>query len=358
MPPAGNPRAQWSALACVSVLALLLAACEEAPDRPAGFAGGGDQAVGVVLGTVTRESLPLEIEAVGTALANQSVEITSKTTNTVTAIRFEEDQFVRKGEVLVELDSAQVRAELAGAEAALAEARAQYERSRQLEATQALSRAQMDQIEAALKTSTAAVAAARARLSDTVIRAPFDGRTGFRNVSVGSLVSPGTVVTTLDDTSIIRLDFTIPQAYLSVLERGMPITARANGLPGREFEGRISAIGSRIDPVTRSITVRAELPNPDGVLRQGMFMSVALSANPEPVLVVPESAIVPESGETYVFAVVDGKAERRRVVTGRRKPGFVEISHGLDEGETIVVDGTLKVRDGVRVQHTGTEPLT
>lgn len=353
-------RASWGALACCGALLFVLAACSKPAAQNAGAGqfgpGGGNQPVAVVTAPVVRQPLALEIEAVGTALANQSVEITSKAANTVTAIRFREDQLVRRGDVMVEFDSTQVRAELSGAEAALAESKAQYERSRQLESSNVLSRSQLDQIEAALKTNQAAVDVARARLSDTVIRAPFDGRTGFRNISLGSFVSPGTVVTTLDDTSIIRLDFTVPQTYLSALERGLPIAARTTGLPGRTFDGKITALGARIDPVTRSITVRAELPNRDSVLRPGMFMTVNLSADDAPVLTVPEAALVPEQGSTYVFAVFDSQVEQRKVTTGRRKPGIVEITTGLEEGDRVIVDGTLKVRHGSKVTEASAGP--
>lgn len=341
------------AVAAVLLAMVLLSACGGGgPAGPGGQnrdPGTGNQAIEVVTELASVQPLPLEIESVGTAFANQSVELTSKAANIVTAIHFAEGQRVRRGQVLVELDSTHARAELAGAEAALAESRANYERSRQLESSQVLSRAQMDQIEASLKTNQAAVEAAKARLADTVIRAPFDGTTGFRNVSVGSLVSPGTVITTLDDTSIIKLDFTVPQTYLGLLELGDEITARANGLPNREFKGRIAVLGSRIDPVTRSITVRAELPNPDGTLRPGMFMSVTLRAEAEPVLTVAESALVPEQGSVYVFVVANGQVEQRKVTTGRRRPGLVEITSGLKEGERVIVDGTLKVRHGSRV---------
>jgi len=347
------------ALACSGALLFCLAACDKpaAQNGRAGqFGNNNNQPVAVVTAVVVRQPLALEIEAVGTALANQAVEITSKVANTVTNIRFAEDQLVRRGDVLVEFDSTQLRAELGGAEAALAESQAQYDRSRQLETSNVLSRAQLDQIEAALKTNQAAVGVARARLSDTVIRAPFAGRTGFRSISLGSFVSPGTVVTTLDDTSIIKLDFTVPQTYLSAVKRGIAISARTNGLPGREFTGNVAALGSRIDPVTRSITVRAELPNRDGVLRPGMFMTVNLTAEDSPVLTVPEAALVPEQGSTYVFAVIESQVEQRKVTTGRRKPGIVEITSGVKEGDRVIVDGTLKVRDGATVTEAAVDP--
>jgi membrane fusion protein (multidrug efflux system) len=308
------------------------------------------EAIGVVTTLATVRPLGIQIEAVGTARANESVDVTSKATNTVVAIRFEEGDLVRRGDVLVELDSAEARADLEEAEAALADSQNQFNRSRDLFAQQALSVSQLEQIEAMLKGNRARVSAAKARLSDTVIRASFDGRTGFRRVSVGSLVNSGTVITTLDDTSIIKLDFTVPEIYLYVLEQGLRVSARTAGLPGRDFEGTVSHIDSRVDPVTRSIVARAEIPNSEGLLRPGMFMTVGLYGKAEPALLVPEAAIVPEQGKTFVFVVRDGLVERREVRIGKRRPGEVEIVEGLREQEHVIIEGTQNVRDGSRVR--------
>ncbi|MFL6550902.1 MAG: efflux RND transporter periplasmic adaptor subunit [Povalibacter sp.] len=339
-------------------LALLaaVAACDgpPAPTRQAQSAAS----VNVVTAPVTRKSLSTEIEAVGTARARESVDVTSKASNIVTAIRFKEGDLVKRGEVLVELDSAEARAALAEAEAAFAESESQFRRSRDLYAQQALSISQLDQIEATLKADRARVAAATARLADTVIRAGFDGRTGFRRVSVGGLISPGAIITTLDDTSTIKLDFTVPETYFYLLKRDLQIKATSAGLPNRVFEGKVTNIDSRVDSVTRSVTVRAEIPNPEGLLRPGMFMTVNLQGEATPTLLVPEAAIIPEQGRTFVFVVVDGKAVRREVRIGRRRPGEVEITQGLQEGEQVVVEGTQNIREGMPVheQARNTEP--
>jgi membrane fusion protein (multidrug efflux system) len=298
------------------------------------------------------EQMGLEIEAVGTAQAKESVQVTSKASNIITAIRFKEGEEVAQGAVLVEMDDAEARAQVAEAEAALARSRSQFARSRDLQSRQALSVADLEQVEASLKADEARVAAAKARLADTVIRASFRGTTGFRSVSVGSFVSPGTVITTLDDTSLIKLDFTVPETMLFVVQRGLPITARATGLPDRVFTGVVTNIDSRVDPVTRSIAVRAELPNSDGMLRQGMFLTVALKGELAPTLLVPEEAVVPERGKAYVFVVQDNVAQRREVRTGKRRPGFVEIVEGVHEHEHVVVEGTQNIRDGSTVQET------
>jgi len=315
-----------------------------------------EQVVDVVTAVAVVKPMGLQIEAVGTAYANESVDVTSKTSNTITAIRFDEGARVRRGAVLVEFDDAQTRAALAEAEAELTDAEGQFNRSRDLFAQKALSQAQLDQLEATLKASRARVNAAKARLDDTVIRAAFNGRTGFRRVSVGSLVSPGTVITTLDDTSVIKLDFTVPEAYLFALERGLSVTATTAGYRGEVFRGKVTNLESRVDPVTRSITVRAEIPNDDGRLRPGMFMTVSLQGDPVPTLMIPESAIVPEQGKAFVFAVADDVVEQREVATGRRRPGEVEIVSGLREGERVVVEGTQNVEAGTRVRELESAP--
>ena len=196
----------------------------------------------------------------------------------------------------------------------------------------------------------ARVTFAESKLSDTVIRAPFDGRTGLRRVSVGSLISPGTLITTLDDTRIIKLDFAVPETFISIIKEGLPVTARSIAFPNHDFKGTIVSIDSRLDPTTRAITVRAELPNPDGKLKPGMFLNVRLQEERGQVLMIPEQALVPEEGRQFVFLVSDEHAHKRQVSIGRRKPGKVEIISGLAPGDQIVVEGTQKVRDGARVR--------
>jgi membrane fusion protein (multidrug efflux system) len=338
-------------VAGVAPLAVACGGCgDSAPEARGAAAAPTAAAIPVITAPARIEPMGIEIEAVGTTQANESVEITSKASNTVTAIRFQEGEIVERGQVLVEMDASEARANLAEAQAALARSKSQYDRSRDLQSRQAMSVADLEQVEASLKADEARVAAAQARLDDTVIRAAFGGRTGFRHVSVGSFVSPGSVITTLDDTSIIKLDFTVPETYLFVLRRGLPVKAAATGLPDRTFDGAVTNMDSRVDPVTRSVIVRAELSNDEGLLRQGMFMTVTLESDVEPTLLVPEEALVPERGHAYVFVVKDNAVERREVRTGKRRPGFVEIVTGVAELEHVVVDGTQNVRHGSVVQ--------
>jgi len=315
--------------------------------------GAGMRSVGpayVTLAPVRSESISQKLEALGNARANESVDVSSKISNVVTSIRFRDGERVRRGQVLVQLDDAQARADVAEADAALTESQAQFNRSRELLNTQALSKSQYDQLEATLKANRARLAAANARLEDTVIRAPFSGFVGLRRVSVGSLISPGSVITTLDDTSVIKLDFSVPENFLATLREGLAVRASAPAYPGRNFAGTVASIDSRVDVNTRSVTVRALLSNEDGVLKPGMFLNVTLANDDRQALVIPEQALTPEAERQYVFVVDGGKAERREVRIGSRRPGFVEIVAGLNPGENVVIEGTQKVRDGGAVQ--------
>jgi len=335
-------------IAVLAIAAAVYAYTSRRPDAPAATVGGGaaPESVAVITAPVQQKPIAVQVEALGTAHANEAVDITSKAGNKVIAVRFDEGQWVRRGQVLVELDGAQDRADLAAAEAALAESRSAYERSRGLFTQQAVSQSQLEQIEATLKGNDARVAAAEASVADTVIRAPFDGRIGLRRVSVGALVSPGAVITTLDDTRTMKLDFDVPESFLAILKPGLIVAAKSIAYPDESFDGAVESVDSRVDPVTRSIKVRARLPNPKGFLRPGMFLTVVVSRQPLPGLVVPEQALVPERGEVYVFVVADGRALRRIVTIGRRRPGEVEILTGVAVGERIVIEGTQKIRDG------------
>jgi membrane fusion protein (multidrug efflux system) len=307
-------------------------------------------AVAVITAVVQKEKLATELNALGTARANEAVEVTSKTSNIVTAVHFSDGQRVRQGQVLVELDSAQARADVAEAEAARADSASQVKRSKELLATRVLSEAQYEQLEATLKANEARLAAARARLADTVIRAPFSGRVGLRRVSVGSLVNPGTVITTLDDISVIKVDFAVPENFIAGLRQGLKVTATAAAFPGREFSGTVTGVDSRVDPVSRSVIVRAEIANPSGELKPGMFLNVRLTRDEHDALMIPEGALVPEQSRQFVFVVEDGQALRREVRIGRREPGRVEIVAGLEPGERVVVEGTQKLREGSLVR--------
>jgi membrane fusion protein (multidrug efflux system) len=322
------------------------------PGAPAAAFGGqgGGSPVSVVTAIAARRQINVGIEAIGTAGANESVNVSSKTSNIVTAIHFSDGQAVKAGQVLVELDRAQASADLAAATADFVESQSQYNRSRDLVETQVVSRSQYEQLEGTMKANAGRVAAAQARLSDTYIRAPFSGHVGLRRVSLGTLISPGTVITTLDDVSSMKVDFAVPDLYVGELRAGQLVTAHSNAYPGRMFEGKVVSIDSRIDPATRAVIVRAVVPNGDAALKPGMFLTVDLSKERRDALLVPEEALVPEQARQYVYVVDGTVVAKREVRLGRREPGSVEITEGIVAGDRVVVEGAIKLRDGATIK--------
>ena len=305
--------------------------------------------VAVVSVEAIERQLVDEVEALGTTRAREAIEIAPRINSVITAIRFREGQDVEAGAVLVELDNAEERAALAEAEANVIDSRSQFRRSRELLESRTVSEQQVQQLEATMNADEARLRAAQARLEQTLVRAPFAGRIGLRQVSPGSLVSPGTVITTLDDLSSVRLDFSVPESFLGVLQPGLKIRAVSVAFEGRAFDGEVATIDTRVDPVTRAVTVRADLPNDDGLLKPGMFLTVRLAGQTTARVVVPEAALVPEGDRQHVYLVRDGRAWRTEVTVGRRLRGEVEIIDGLQAGDKVIVEGTQKVANGGRV---------
>lgn len=352
-----------SARASALLLLLGLSACDggapKAPptgpgggrDVPAGARAGGS--VSVIAVPVSARDFTDKFTAIGTARASESIEVTSRISSVVSRINFRESEHVATGQLLVELDNKEIRADLALAEAALAQSRSQYERSRQLADTRIISQSQLEELEARMKMNEAQLQAAKARLDNSFVRAPFAGTVGLRRVSLGDLVGPGTVITTLDDASTIRLEFSVPEGFLSELRPGLPIRAESAVYPGHTFTGSITSIDSRVDPVTRAVMVIASIPNPERLLKPGMFLTVILERSRRQVLMVPEEAISPRQGRQYVYVVVDGRAVEREVEIGARSPGLAEIRSGVVAGELIVTEGIQRLRDGIPVQVLG-----
>ena len=309
------------------------------------------QAPGVVVAEARQISFPLRVEALGTARANESIEIRSKVSETVTAIRFEEGQRVSRGAVLVEMEGREAKAVVAAAKATLLDSESKATRGKQLFETGLISASELETLEARRDADRAALEAAESRLNDTVIRAPFAGRVGLRRVSLGALVGPGTVITTLDDTDTIKLDFDVPETALSLIGDGLPVVAHSAAWPEEEFRGKVASVDTRIDPVSRTVRVRAQLPNKEQKLRPGMFLTVALLRQDIMALVIPEQAIVPQQSFQFVF-VVNGQqvVEKREVKTGRRRPGEVEVVEGLQAGELVITEGTQKAQPGSKVE--------
>jgi membrane fusion protein (multidrug efflux system) len=305
-------------------------------------------------------------EAVGTVRAYESVTITAKVSGIVESISFDEGQKVKAGDVLITFDAAERRADIEQAVAETRRAGAQRDELRvRLERAQTLRRsgagteavvedltAQLRTLESAIASAEARRRGAEARLEDLVVRAPFPGRLGTRSVSLGAYVSPGTRITTLDDLSRVRLDFSVPENLLGQLKPGQIVRARSAAFGDRVFDGTVSVIDPRIDPLTRTVRLTAEFSNPDEALKPGMFMSAALEVTAKDnATVVPEEAVVSEGLRQLVYVVgPDNKIERRVIDIGQRQSGRVEVAEGLKPGERIVVRGLQRVRPGLTVE--------
>ena len=331
--------------ACALLIALMLAACgDESPTRDA--AG----AIAVTTQPVRMQPWSDTVQALGTVQARESVVLTAKVSETVEAVHFDSGDVVTAGAPLVTLSGRQQRAGLAEAQAAANEAQKLYQRMDNLGEQQLIARSTLDTQRATRDAANARVAQIRAQLSDRVIRAPFAGVLGLRQVSPGALVSPGTAIATLDDTARVYVDFPVPEAALSHLAAGQQLTATSTAYPGREFTGTVATVASRIDPATRAVTVRGEFANADRALRPGMLMQVTLIRPERKALLIPEIAVVQIGNSSFVYRVrADDTVERADIGIGGRRDGMVEVVSGLEAGDRIVIDGTGKLRAGVKV---------
>lgn len=291
------------------------------------------------------------IEAVGTAYAREQVTLSAPVTERIVSLNFTDGQRVNAGQVIAVLAQGQEAASLADARAREREASQQLARLKELKARGFATNASVDAQIAAADSARAQAALARATISDRVVRAPFDGYVSLRNISPGAVVQAGTEIVTIADLSEIKLDFAIPETMLSTVSEGLPIEAQAAAYPGVPFRGTIATINPVVDPQSRSVMIRARLPNPDRRLRPGMLMTVAIEAAPRERLGIPELAVISEGNDRYVFAIgADGKVKRRAVKMGARQGGVVEVLEGLQPGERVVGDGVVKVTDGMTVR--------
>jgi len=306
-------------------------------------------------------STPFEdrIEALGTLKANESVSLTASVTETISAIHFDDGDRVAVGAVLVEMTNAEEHALLQEARALTEEARQQYRRIEPLASQGTAAQSLLDERRREWDTARARLTAIESRLSDRLIKAPFDGVVGLRNISLGALVEPGDLITTLDDDSVMKLDLAVPSLYLPTLKPGLQVLATSRAYAGSEFRGVVRSIDSRIDPITRAVVVRVLLENPERRLKPGMLMQVTLRKNPRQTLVIPEAALMPVGRDQFVLVAKpagDGyEAERRQISIGSRRPGEVEVLNGLTEGELVITHGTMRVRPGQQVELRATD---
>lgn len=294
------------------------------------------------------------IEAVGTARAKEQVTLSAPVTERITRINFEDGGYVRAGQVIAELAQGQESAELADARARTREADQQLRRLESLKARGFATNASVDTQVALASSARAQAASATASIGDRVVRAPFGGWASLRTISAGAVVSAGTPIATISDISEIKLDFPVPETLLSSLAVGQTIEARAAAYPDRLFRGRIATIDPVIDPATRSVMVRAILPNGDNRLKPGMLLTVIIESAARSVPAVPELAVVGQGEQRYVFLIGEGnKVKRTPIRTGLRDGGMIEVVEGLKAGQKLVGEGVVKVSDGVEVRLAG-----
>ncbi len=331
------------ALVLLAVFVALMVLKKEDENLSAGR--GGFPPTPVIVAVAEEVEFADVVEAIGTAIANESVDITAQVTDTISAIKFVDGMTVEAGQVLIELADAEESAAIAEARASLSEAIKKHQRISDLVANKTASESRMDGAIAERDKARARVRALEAKLADRIIRAPFSGVLGLRQVSLGTLIRPGDLITTLDDIETIKIDFSVPEKYLSVLGTGQEIAALSAAYPDSRFSGTVMTVDSRVDPITRSVIVRAILPNPERVLRPGMLLSIDVVTNQRRSLSVPEGALVQVRDEVYVWVVTeDNLSERRSIEIGRRSKGQVEVLDGLISGERVIVEGTIRVR--------------
>lgn len=335
-------------LAGGTVLALALAGCNrkgaEAPRQTGG-------AVPVTTQIVQLSAWNDTLQALGTTKARESVVVTAKVSEIVDKVHFESGQQVAAGAPLVTLRGDAQQAALASAQATFAEADRLYQRQRELAAQQLVATSTLDTQKSIRDAAEARVRQMRADIGDREVRAPFAGVLGIRQVSPGALLTSSTAIATLDDLSRMHVDFPVPEAELAALQPGDKVSGSSIAYPGRSFEGVVSTVDARVDPGSRAVIVRADFANADHALRPGMLLDLRLFRPERQALVIPEIAVVQVGRDSFIYRVKDdASVERVDVKTGTRRSGVVEIIDGLKPGERIVIDGTGKLRPGIRIE--------
>ena len=305
----------------------------------------------------SKASMPQMITAVGSLRSDESVTLRPEVAGRVVAIGFEEGRPVTKNAILVKLDPAVNEAEVLQSKANLTLAKSKYERAIDLQKQGFISGQARDEAENNLKVAEAAEALASARLAKTQIRAPFSGIIGLRSVSIGDYVKEGQDMVNLESIDPLKVDFRVPEIYLKQVQVGQNLELALDALPGKTYQGKVTAINPLVDAAGRAIVIRALVKNADTALRPGMFARVKLLTREAlDAIVLPEQALVPQGEDQYVFRVVDGKAVRTKVEVGQRRDSRVEILKGVAAGDMVVTAGQLKIRDGTPVTFGAEKP--
>ena len=310
--------------------------------------GLGAKPVAIVAAKAEVETIGQTIEALGTLRANETVQITASVTEPVVAINFEDGQRVKAGDILVELDTAEELAELAEQQAILEEAELQTRRLTNLVEQRAASTAELDIQRREANAAKARIQAIQARIKLRRITAPFAGRVGLRNISLGALAQPQQPITTLIDDQRMKLDFDVPAVYLNTIKIGDRIEASSQAFTNQVFVGEVSSINNVIDPATRTVTVRSIMPNINSQLQPGLLMQVRLTYNLRDAIIIPEESVLINGSKHTVYQLdqVDGmtRVAAREISLGQRLRGYVEVTNGLQAGDEIVTQGLTKVK--------------
>lgn len=339
----------------LAVLALGLAGCNSADGQPkgegGGQGGGGEPPPMPVEVVVARADTVVDaILATGQIEAVQSIDLRPEIEGRLSGILVPEGREVSRGTALFKVDDAQLRAEVARAEAERDLARQSLARTRDLLAQKASSQSELEQAEATARSTEAQLELLKVRLDRTTVRAPFAGIMGQRFVSLGDYVNSDTRLASLQTVSPQRATFQVPERYAERLRVGQTVTFRVAALPGKEFTGRVDFVDPVVQLPGRTILVKAQVPNPRRELQAGMFIEVRLATGVRPdAVVIAEDAVLPLQGANFVWVVAEGKAARRQVDLGVRTPGFVEARTGVEAGEQVVVAGQERLSEGASV---------
>lgn len=345
-----NSNLIWLLLVGLAVFIVYLFLQNQSPEEEQKATGSATLVSTQIVGY---SALKRQVTSLGTALANESVQIVSNASDYLIELHINEGKSIEKGQLIAQLNDVEERARVAELAASLVDQKRQLERVKNLAKTQATAQSLLDEQQTRVNTTQAQLDAVKARLNEMTIRAPFSGVLGLRQVSEGAYLTAGTVLTTLDDLSKIRLEFSVAEYYLAQLKPGMAINASNVAYPGTIFTGQIKAIDTRLDPVTRSVKVHALISNEDMKLRPGMLLNVSVTLAEVQALQVSEKAIVPLQNKQYVFVVnKDNTVSQTEVQLGQRMPGLVEVVSGLKAGDQVVIEGTTKIRSGSMVTPT------
>ncbi|MES2662847.1 MAG: efflux RND transporter periplasmic adaptor subunit [Pseudomonadota bacterium] len=315
--------------------------------------------VPVVIAAVTEKVFKNPIQALGRAEASESVDLSVNVTDFIREIRFTEGQQVKQDEILILLERSQQQADLVAAQAQLTDSERELNRLKQLVKKGAVSQSEIDMLQTQRSITLSQIDSIEASIEQRVIKAPFSGTLGLRQRSIGSLVQPGDIVVTLDDLSKMRVEFSLPTQFLSVVEIASTVEARSNALPNKIFTGQITAIDGRSDIQSDSMLVRAEIDNAAGKLKSGMLLNVKVLGPTRTVLVVPEEAVLQRGRQHYIFIAQKNRAFEKEIKIGERDTGWVEVTKGLTKEDWIVARGMDRLANNnpIKVQERWEKPL-